>query len=482
MSRIDTQVRGTRLTTGKADEQTKAQGPAGQTSTTTHAADAGASPAVQSLAQQREMAVFASTVAAEGARVTLDFSTSPVGADAAAKLFSELLKADATDVVGLTQYLSALGAQVGYQGTALGHFTGITHKMPSVQFPPPEGRPAAALPAYMKIQELDATTKQMAIALQKDQGPQSLRTYKKDAVFTAHALAEIWRRAPDVDPSGDLGRSALQALKNVAELQGRIQYAMQDFVENTKRGMGLPTEGAQPLLDPKDGELIFRNSLRLGRIELDPTIRQEELDKKWAKSVKKGVSGSDIEDMSPEFLKKVPHGARFEYVIVTKTETEPARLRVTLNEAAGHSAIAGIDPRSGGVPDSERKLEDRFGDAAGGARGLRSNDGKVIILADPKSGHYRAPTQVAAERLTPHLVGSGINRDNIIVTAGDPLDTGEILAIDVWVYKAANNNQLPKDVGDHFYDESVKLYDQAKAHGAKVADDVFGGNSAKQGG
>jgi hypothetical protein len=471
MKKIESSVQGTRLTVGRAaDQNPTAQGPVQGPS------PGAATSNVEKLAQQREVDVLARQVAGHNTQLVVEFSTSPIGADAAARLFSELLKSDATDIVGLTQYLSALGVQVGYQGTAIGHFAGISHRMPSVQFPPPESRPPETLQAYMKIQELDAATKQMAIKLQKDQGPQNLRSFKQQAVFNAHALAEIWRRAPDFDAKGDLQRSALQALKNVAELQGRVQFAMQDFVEGTKRGMGLPTEGAQPLLDPKDGELIFRNSLRLGRIELDPAVRQDELDKKFQKALKKGVKASDIEEMSPEFLKKTPHGARFEYVLVPKTEAEPAKLRVTLNEAAGHSTLAGIDPRitATGVPDAERKLEDNFGGAAGGPRSLRANDGTQIVLADPKSGHYRAPTQLTAERLTPFLTEAGVPRENVIVTAGDPLDTGEILAIDVWVYKAANNNELPKEVGDKFYEDSVKLYGEAVAHGAAVANAVLG--------
>jgi hypothetical protein len=296
-------------------------------------------------------------------------------------------------------------------------------------------------------------------------------------VFIAHELAEIWTRAPSLANGKDLQKPALQALKNVAELQGRIQFAMQDFVENTKRSMGLATEGPQPMLDQEDGALLFRNSLRLGRVELDPVIRQQELDTKYQKALKKGVKASDIEEMSPSFLEKTPHGARFEYVLVPKYQDGQDKLRVTLNEGAGHSMLAGIDPATvGKISDDKRQLEDNTSRVAGGARLLRASDGDQIVLVDPKSGHYRAPTQ-QADQLVPFLVSANVPRENVIVTAGDPLDTGEVLAIDVWLYKAANNNQLPKDVGDKFFTDSVELQKQAIENAKKAADLLFGTRS-----
>jgi hypothetical protein len=413
---------------------------------------------------------------AVGTVITADFSTSPIGADAAAQLFaSELQRGDPTDLVGLTQYLSALGVQVGYEGTPLSHFAGLTHRLPNVSFP---SDPAAhLLPAMMAVQELSARTKQMAVSLSGDASPQNLRSCKTEAVFIAHQLAEIWTRAPSLDSGSDLQAPALQALKNVAELQGRIQFAMQDFVENTKRSMGLATEGPQPIIDSANGALVFRNSLRLGRVELDPALRQQELDAKYQKALTKGVKASDVEDMSPGFLDKTPHGARFEYVLVPHYKGADDKLRVTLNEAAGHSMLAGVDPATvGTIADDKRQLEDNTSRVAGGARLLRADDGTQIVLVDPKSGHYRAPTQ-QADQLVPFLVAAGVPRDNIIVTSGDPLDTGEVLAIDVWVFKAANNNTLPKETGDKFRDDSVALQKQAVANGKQVADGLFGTGS-----
>lgn len=432
-------------------------------------AEAPAAGPVAEVAQTKGAQALSSFVAKQGTTMTVDFGTSPVGADAAARLFSELLKTDATDVVGLTQYLSALGVQVGYQGTPISNFTGITHKLAKVPFPS-EPPPPHLAGAYETVQRLSASTKKLAIDLQKDEGPQNLRSSKKEAVFIAHQLLEIWKRAPSQKDGEPLAAAALQALKNCAELQGRIQFAMQDFVETTKKGMGLPTEGPQPMLDPDLGDLIFRNTLRSGNVE-DPAQRQQHLDEKYAKFLKKGGTAASVERISPEFLQNVPNGARAEFVLVREAD-KTENLNVSLDMNAGHSVIAGVDPTVQ-MPDSERKLVDKVGITAGGFRFARADDGKVLIFGDCKSGHYRAPVQTL-EALTDHLVKGGMPREGIVLTAGDPLDTGEVLAIDVWVYKAANNNTLPKDVGDKMFADSVKLYDEALAKGVEVADKLFG--------
>jgi hypothetical protein len=468
---------GSRLRLGNAQETAPAKAPKTQHADAAPSASASVS-SVEQLANDERLAAASRAAAKAGAALTMDFSASPLGADAAAKLFlGELSRFNPADIVAMTQYVAALGVQVGYEGTPLSHFTGLTHQLARVPFP--ESPAPALLPAFKRVQELSAETKQIAIKLRNDQSPQNLREYKTRAVFIAHELAEVWRRAPSFDGGRDLQKGALQALKNVADLQGRVQFAMQDFVENTKRGMGLPTEGAQPLLDPKDGELLFRNSLRLGRVELDPAVRQQELDAKYQKSLKKGVKPTEIEFISPQFLAKAPHGGRFEYVLVTQKDKGKAdELRVTLNEGAGHSMLAGIDPRLAAQFDEKSQLEDNYGRIAGGGRILRADDGGVIVLGDPKSGHYRAPTQ-QADHLVPHIAGAGVPRENIIMTPGDPLDTGEVLAIDVWVYKAANNNQLPKEIGDKFFSDSVALQQEAVGHGAKAADALFAGVAKK---
>jgi hypothetical protein len=440
----------TTVTFGKAAEQAPTTGP------------------IAEVAKSKGAQQLSSFVAKQGTTMTVDFGTSPVGADAAARLFSELLKSDATDVVGLTQYLSALGVQVGYQGTPISNFTGMTHKLAKVPFP---SEPAPhLLDAFKKVQELSAATKKLAIGLQKDEGPQNLRSSKKEAVFVAHQLLEIWKRAPSQKDGEPLAAAALQALKNCAELQGRIQFAMQDFVENTKKGMGLPTEGPQPLLDPELGDLIFRNTLRSGVIE-DPAARQQHLDEKYAKFLKKGGTANSVERVSPQFLANVPNGARAEFVLVREKD-KSEHLNVSLDMNAGHSVIAGVDPTVK-MADADRKLEDKVGITAGGFRFARADDGRVLIFGDCKSGHYRAPVQTL-DALTDHLVAGGMPRENIVLTAGDPLDTGEVLAIDVWVYKAANNNTLPKDVGDKMFSDSVALYDEALAKGVAVAESLFG--------
>ena len=446
--------------------------------TTSENDSAPAVPAVDQVAHSAHLEAAARAAAKAGVGISLDFAASPLGADAAAQLFlSELQRGDPRDIVGLTQYVSALGVQVGYEGTPLSHFNGLSHRMARV--PMPEEPPAALLPVYMKVQELSARTKQIAIALQKDQSASKLRAHKSEAVFMAHTLAEIWRRAPDVVGGAELQQAALQALKNVAELQGRVQFAMQDFVEETKRGLGLPTEGAQPLLDPADGQLIFRNSLRLGRVELDPGIRAQELGARYQKALKKGVQAADIEEMSAAFLQKAPHGARFEYVLVPKQPGSTDKLRVTLNEAAGHSMLAGIDPANvGSVPDDQITLEDNFARVAGGARVLCAADGNRIVLVDPKSGHYRAPTQQADE-LVPFLTAAQVPRENIIVTSGDPLDTMEVLAIDIWTYKAAHGGNMPKEVGDDLFKGTTDLQRQAVEESRKTADALFGVQGGK---
>lgn len=378
--------------------------------------------------------------------VSLDFANAPDAA-AVAKL-AEARLSQGDNLHSLFRFLACAGVEVAWAGTYKGPFLPADRDLRSVDFGNKPYSPELA-PFAQRLQQIVARTKQLAAGLAADGKVVDLRSAAVEESRLAQQLISI-----SIDLSGRggteaarLSRASLEAIGNLAELHSRVFYAMTDYVENTKRTLGLVVEGSWPVIEG-DGplqRLVFRNTFRGER--LPPEQRDQKLREAWEKFRSKGGVESDIQPLGKSFIDKLENGELAEFVVTVDGE-----YNVSNHPEIKHSLLAG----------------EKDADTAGGFRVWKNEKGELALcVLSCKSGHFR-PTEESLSLLKQRLVELGIPAERIVVSAGDFSDPSTVLAIDIWRFKESSGGEMSKQQGDAFFVGYEQHWKQHRDEGAAL--------------
>lgn len=423
------------------------------------------SPALQALLKSGEVQ-----------EIKLDFSKAP-DASFMAKLAKTKVDGK-TNLHDLIRTLNGVGVEVAWKGNFKTSFMPALRDLLPVSFGTARLAPEV-LPYAKALQDLVVETRQLASGFDAKGKALPLRDATVQELFLAKKLVALTQATASLGEKGaPVHKAALTALTNVAEVNDRLFYAMNDHVESVKRNLGQKTESAWPsVVTDKNGnkELVFLNTYR-GEIIKDAAKRDAKMTEYWDKLAAKGGSVEDIVPFSAAFLKNIESGELFEF-----GAARGGTIAVSLNRDVKHPhmvAVATAIEEANGVAPTKASPnpKEKGAPTAGGSRFYRDSKGEVAVaFVYSNSGHYRPVKDTAAPAADAMAKALRVPRERVLTAAGDPFDGGKTMALDIWNFKAKNKGEMSKDQGNAFFAANQKLEAEADAAAAAFAANVTGG-------